>query len=303
MEDVQPYGRTTPFEPIVPTVQLSDVVKEGLKEAVAHVEYVAVTLNARVGTLIALPDSPQWQEDAGAALRDIQAEAKGFLEAIDPAVKSAFEFHRSMTKRRDDVLAPLHQIMANLKNAIAIRARERKEMEERVRREAAEAAERERRRIERENEKARLAHEAEVRRIEAENKRIADERAAQLAAAKAGEAPAPPKKIAFVAPPPPPVERVYVAPPVVAAPPPEKVAGAANVRMVKKGRVVDRLAFIRAVASGLEGKGPMIPDGVLDVNDGALNRFVQAFAGAVSIPGVEIYEESSVRAGRTKKEM
>ena len=70
--------------------------------------------------------------------------------------------------------------------------------------------------------------------------------------------------------------------------PPVKVAGA-SVKMVKKGRVVDMLAFVKMVAAG------RVPVTTLDVNEVALNKWAQATDGTVPVAGLAIDEVASTR--------
>lgn len=116
------------------------------------------------------------------------------------------------------------------------------------------------------------------RRRQAQAEAEARAKADAIAAAKAVEDDALAKKI----------EQNKVAIPAPVVDTPVKVPGVST-KMVKKGRVTDMALFVRAVASG---KVPYI---TLEVNEAALNKWVQATDGAIGVMGLDVYEEAQTR--------
>lgn len=80
---------------------------------------------------------------------------------------------------------------------------------------------------------------------------------------------------------------------VAAAPPPVAVAKGVSSRAVWKGRVIDKAALVRHIAANPAGLLH-----VLDVNEGELNKLVNATKGAMPLPGVENYEDAITSARR-----
>lgn len=78
---------------------------------------------------------------------------------------------------------------------------------------------------------------------------------------------------------------ISTAPPPVAATP--KAAGT-SVRKKWKGEVTSKRMIIEAICAG------KIPESVIDVNEGNLNRLIQASDGAVNFPGVRVYAEATL---------
>lgn len=59
--------------------------------------------------------------------------------------------------------------------------------------------------------------------------------------------------------------------------------------MVWKGRVKDKIAFIKAVADGV------IPDSLVEIDEGKLNGIARQSEGGMKFPGVEWYQEAQFR--------
>lgn len=122
---------------------------------------------------------------------------------------------------------------------------------------------------------------AEQRRREEEQRRL-DEIARQEAIAEA-EANGNEKEAAKIA-----TGKIAVVSEQVAAP--VKVDGF-SVRMVKKGRVISMPDFVRACLAGRNGLGIRL----LTVDQGALDKLIQAMPPNTEFPGVQVYDEPSGR--------
>jgi hypothetical protein len=83
-----------------------------------------------------------------------------------------------------------------------------------------------------------------------------------------------------------------VTPIAVSAPPPPKVKGVAAPKRWK-GRVVDRVEFIKAAADRARA-GDLTLCAFLDVDETALNKYAGATAGMAEIPGLEFYEDMNI---------
>jgi hypothetical protein len=132
-------------------------------------------------------------------------------------------------------------------------------------------AEEERKRRE---EEARLA---EIARKQAEEMALA-------AAIEAEEAGAPPEEVDAIA-----AAPVFV--PTVAPPPPPKLSGV-SIRKVVKFEVTDLRALVKAVAAG------QVPIEALQPNDVVIGAQARSLRGSLRWPGVRVWEEDSVAAGR-----
>ena len=83
---------------------------------------------------------------------------------------------------------------------------------------------------------------------------------------------------------------MVVARPVVRETP--KVSGVSTM-ITWRTRLVNRKAFLQALAAG----HPQTSDAMVEVKMGALDSMARSLKGSLSIPGVEVYTESNVRAG------
>lgn len=130
-----------------------------------------------------------------------------------------------------------------------------------------------------ERERVRLAEEAERKRRDveamAEAERLEREgrsAEAEIALVRAAEAPAPV---------------------IVAAPPTPKLAGGPSFVKVWRSRVVNEEAFYAAAAKDVAVRA------CAPIDEGKLNKIAAQFDGKLAVPGVEFYQEDSVRrAGR-----
>jgi hypothetical protein len=207
---------------------------------------------------------------AGEALRQIKTVAKS-LEATRTAMKSpVLEAGRQIDAFFKAPAGQLADAEGSLKKRISAYTAE----QERKRREAEEAARRERERLARE----------QAERDRAERDRIAAaEEAARIAteASPMDEAPAVAKPEPIPAAP---------APEPVALPEIAKVKGIST-RQVAKARVVSIVDVVRAAAAGN-------PEAfaILAIDSAALNGLVRKHGTTLSIPGVEVFEETIVAA-------
>ena len=131
-------------------------------------------------------------------------------------------------------------------------------------------------------ERDRLAAEAQAKMQEA----IATGNATTMAAAEQAMAAAAAVQAAPVAQPPAQIELAATVVPLA------PTAAGVSVRVAWKARVVDKSAFIRAAAGRPE------IEALLEVNDGALNKFASATGGKAPLAGIIFYEEPVVSARR-----
>lgn len=238
-----------------------------MRTEVTALEQQAVTFSSTVEAL-AVVDAPTF-ERAGALVRAIAGYLKRVGEVMDPIVEAAHRAHKVAVTQRDGLLRPAQQA----KRVLGERMASWEAKEARLRREAEEAAQRERERLECE---ARDAAEHEQRRLQAAAETARLEEAAALEAAGDGagavhliEAP-----IA--------VPVVTPAPVFVPSPPPPpapKISGV-SFREDWTAEVVSLPELVRAVASGQQ------PMTLLAPNQVALNQLARALKGAMAVPGV-----------------
>jgi hypothetical protein len=215
-----------------------------------------------------ITDAERYAE-AGALLKAIAVYVRRVGEVLDPIVEAAHRAHKVAVAQRDRLLQPATEA----KRTLGLRMATWDAEQARLRREAAEAVQRERERLERE---ARLVAEAEQRRLqeEAETRRLEEAVALEQAGDGAGAV------ARLEAPISTPV--VVPAPIVVAAPPPlrpPKVEGV-SYRVEWSAEVEDFGALVRAVAAGQQ------PITLLSANMAALNQLARALKGAMGVPGV-----------------
>lgn len=234
-------------------------------------------------------DSPEMFEAAGAELRDIATRRKeiedkrmSLTRPLDEAKKRMIEFFRAPIERLAEAEARLRGGLLAYQNAERAKA-------EAVRREAEEAAHRERVEIER---KRRVAADAERAAREAADaaRKAGDAVAAAAAesaamdAAMAGEQAMEAAELAEIAP---------VALPAVAAP---KAAGVST-RKTWKAEVTDLRALVLAAAKRAEAGDDFLL-GFLLPNDKAVGMAAKAMQSKLVVPGVRVYAEESLSVRR-----
>jgi hypothetical protein len=194
---------------------------------------------------------------------------KRIAEVFDPIDRAQIEARRVTIAQRKALEDPATFV----KDTLGRRMAEYDELVKRQRREAEEAAQRERDRLERE---AAAAAEAERVRLQSE----ADQRAIDAAAAAeaAGDT-----ELA---------ERIIAAPPVVEAPPPKPVfmppvaapraavAAGTSFRDNYRAEITNLMALVRAIAAGTQPLALVLPNQV------ALNGLARSLKDAMAVPGV-----------------
>lgn len=205
--------------------------------------------------------SPEDADTLASIRGEIQARQKAVEDWFREPVEAAHKAHKALTTRRAEALAKFSEPLRIANQKLAAWNQE----QARLRREAEEAAERERQRL-MDEERIRKATEAEA---------AGDDHLAERIVS--GSTP------------------VAVPHVPVAAPAPRKVAGVSFVRKFR-AEVVDVHALVRAVAAKPEWMS------LLTVNTTALNKMVSALGDALVIPGVRVVEEQQVRsaAGRAR---
>lgn len=218
----------------------------------------------------AIKVTDQTSLDQAAAMRRAAVDVlKRIAEVFDPIDRAQIEARRVTIAQRKALEDPAAFVRDTLGKRMAVYDEEIKLQ----RREAEQAAQRERERLEAE-ERARAA--AEQRRLQQE----ADDRA--LATAAAAEA-AGDTQLA---------ERIVAAPPVVptvaprpvftppVAAPARAVSAGVSFRDNWRGEAVDLLALVKAIAAGTQ------PIGLVQVNQPALNQLARAWKDKLAVPGV-----------------
>ena len=91
-------------------------------------------------------------------------------------------------------------------------------------------------------------------------------------------------------------EAAAVVAPMVTIPVAAPVIKGQSIRRTWKARVVNMQAIIDAAATGSKNDNRLAKT-VLIVNQTALDAFARSTKGAVTIPGVEMYEEQTMASG------
>lgn len=240
-----------------------------MTQDVATLEHEAQALTTQA-TALAVTDAASF-ERASEFLKGIATYIKRVGDVLDPIVDAAHQAHKVAVRQRDALLGPAKSAKLVLGGRMATWEQE----QARLRREAAEAAQRERERLERE---ARERAEAQQRRLQAEAEERRLEEAARLEAAGdtagAERLVSEPVAAPVVTPAP-----IFAPRPMVAAPP--KVEGV-SFRTDWDFEIVDPALIPREY---------MVPD------EKKIRGVVRAMRGAARIPGVRAFEKrvTSVR--------
>ncbi len=210
-------------------------------------------------------------EEAGTLLTVlIKPLIKEIHESCDPVCEATNKAHKAATGQRKKLLDPILEAEEVTKQKIG--AHEEKLEAERIA---------EQRRIEADQRRLEDAARAKRETAEREARELAEAEALEIAAALEAEGKHEEAEKVIAEP----VE-VYVpeepiAPPPVAAPPAQKVKGVSS-RKSYVGNVTDPMALLKGV---LDGKIPKI---VLKIDQGALNKAINAMGGQVDYPGVSV---------------
>lgn len=207
---------------------------------------------------------------AGEALRAIKSVAKK-LEATRTAMKKPV---LEAGKQIDGFFRVPSGRLMEAEHALKKRIAAYQAEQERKRREAEEAARRERERLERERQERERAERERAAAAE-EAARLATE-AAPMEDAPIFEAPEPPA--------PEPIPEPVVIPEVA------RLKGVST-RTIVKARAVSLAEVVRAAAAGHQDALA-----ILAIDQGALNALVRAKGSTLSVPGVEVFEETVVSA-------
>jgi hypothetical protein len=225
-----------------------------------------------VATGLAVVDEDSF-ELAGEHLKSVKEYQRRVHDVFDPVVAAAFAAHRVAVEQRKSLLVHANSAEHTLKQRMAHFEQE----QARRRREAEEAAARERERLERE-ERERVAIEEQRLRREAEERRLVEAVAAEASGdrTRAEALLEAPVLVASVVPRP-----VFVAATPVAPP---RLDGI-SFREQWSAEVVSLAELVQAVASGRAPITLLKPDEV------ALNAMARALKGAMAVPGVRVRSE------------
>jgi len=232
--------------------------------------------------------TPQDYENAAGFLQDVKAAQKRVNDFFDPMIESAHKTWKSALAQKATFADPLKSAEATTKHkALAWQAEQERIRQAEQRRLQAEADERARKEREKQEAAARLQREKEeaARRAEEDARRQAQaatdakarEAALREAEKRRAEAEAAAAKAAVRED----AATVVVAPVVHVASVTPKIKGQSTATVWKA-----RVTHI-----------DLVPREYLIVNDQALQAFARATKGAVKLPGVEMYQETTMRSG------
>jgi len=200
--------------------------------------------------------TPEQSIEAQEVLREIKRRQKKFTEIFDPICDAAHKAWKKTTETRASFNEPLEQAERLIKSKVVSFNNE----EEKKRRDIEAKAEAKRKEDER-KEKERLEEQARKAR-----------EAGKVEKAEALEEKA---------------ESVAIAPTFTPPPAPIKAQGS-SFKTVWKAEAVDLMLLCKSV---VEGRAPIA---VITVDQSALNSFAKGVRGAMPIPGLRFYEESSM---------
>ncbi len=216
-------------------------------------------------------------EEAGTLLTGLlQPMIKEIHASCDPVCEATNQAHKVATGQRKKLLDPLLEARTLTKGKLA--DHEDKLEAERIA---------EQRRIEEEQRRLEDAARAKREAAEREAREAAEAEAIEIAAALEAEGKTEEAEAVIAEPIEVYVPEEPVAPPPVAAPPAQKVKGVSS-RKSFIGTVTDPMALLKGV---LDGKIPRL---VLKIDEGALNKAINAMGGQVDYPGVRVETKRTI---------